>query len=40
MQHNNGMKFFRDGENFIDFQMDVLGEGVRGILKTFNGRFA
>ena len=27
MQRNNGMKFSRDRKNYINFQLDVLGEG-------------
>ena len=31
MQQNNGLKFFLRSKNYIDFQLDVLGEGV-GVL--------
>ena len=34
MQQNNGLKFSRDRKNNIDFQLDVLGGGGGGILKT------
>ena len=34
MQQNNGMKFSRDLRNYIDFQLDVHGEGTRGILNA------
>ena len=33
MQQSNGIKFSRDRENHIDFQLDVLGGGGRAILK-------
>ena len=39
MQQNNGVKFSRDRKNYIDFQLDVLGGGGGGILKTSNRRF-
>ena len=39
MQQNNGLKFSRDRKNYIDFQLDVLGEGGGGILKTSNRRY-
>ena len=40
MQQNNCLKFSRDRKNYIDFQLDVLGGGGGGILKTSNGRYA
>ena len=40
MQQNNDMKFSRDRKNYIDFQLEVLGEGSGDILKTSNGRYA
>ena len=40
MQQSNDMKFSRDWKNYIDFQLDVLGGGGGGILKTSNGRAA
>ena len=38
--YNNGLKFSHDRKNYIDFQLDVLGGGGGGILKTSNGRYA
>ena len=40
MQQNKGLKFSHDWKNYIDFQLDVLGGGGGGILKTSNGRYA
>ena len=40
MQRNNGLQFSRDRKNYIDFQLDVLGGGGGGILKTSSGRYA
>ena len=40
MQQNNGMKFSRDLRNYIDFQLDVHGEGTRGILNATKERLA
>ena len=36
----NGLKFSHDRKNYIDFQLDVLGGGGWGYLKTSNGRYA
>ena len=33
MQQNNSMKFSCCQKNYVNFQLDVLGEGVGGILK-------
>ena len=34
MQQNNGLKFSRDLKNYIDFQLDVLGEGGWGYFEN------
>ena len=34
------MRFSRDRKHYVDSQLDVLGGGGGGILKTSNGRFA
>ena len=39
-EQNNGMKFSHDRKNYIDFQLDNLGGGGGGILKTPHGRVA